>query len=214
MIKKYALVLTVLCIGSMAYAAPERKPAEAKKTTTQPVSDTKAAPVVRKAPVAKPAASSNGTSVVVRVVHGQRVVGSLTESKGLEEELLKERQDWENRIKRIEEKLKEKVALLQAKAKTAVSEALEPLKEDIEKLQRDGKNIAQEAEVILKRRFESGLSKINGKVKKAIDEIAAKKGYDIVLMQEAGVVFASEKVDITQEVIDAMNSEFNGAAKK
>lgn len=158
--------------------------------------------------------SQNDTGKMeIRTIRGQGILSLLEESKEIENELMKERTTWQDKIKKIETELKKKLAELEAKSKTVVSESLEKLKEEIEKLQRNGKSIAQEAETVLKKKFESMLGKLNKKIQDKVNELAEKKGWDIVIMQEAGVVFASKRADITQMVADELNAEYKKTNK-
>lgn len=145
----------------------------------------------------------------IRFMGGQRGLSMLAEAEKIQKEIVTQRQDWEKKIKNIEMQLKAKATALEQKAKTANQAALEKDREEIEKLQRDGKNMAQEAETKLRREFDKSLGMLNQKMKVAIDKIREQKGYDLVLLEEGGIISGNPKYDITQEVVDYMNVEFN-----
>ncbi len=147
----------------------------------------------------------------IRYAGGQRVLGSLDEAKQAEKEIAELRQSLEVPLKQIESQLQMKASALQQKAKASSPAVLEKEREEIEKLQRDGKNMTQEADTKLRREFDRKLGGLNQKMKVEIDKLRAQKRYDLVVLEEGGIISADPKYDITQEVVDFMNVEYKKA---
>jgi len=144
----------------------------------------------------------------IKTISFQRVLTNLDKSKDAEKEVVAERKKWEDKIKKIETDIKNKVATLEAKAKTAKSDALEKDKEDIEKLQREGKNTVQEADATLQKKFNKVMADLQKEIRDKIVSISQKNGWDLVIAEEAGVLYTADRMKVDDVVIKEMNADY------
>ena len=82
------------------------------------------------------------------------------------------------------------------------------LEEDIRRLRRELRRSQEEFREDLNLRRSQELSKLQRKITEVIESLARAESYDIILTD--GVVFAGERVDITKNVIDRLQVEFEG----
>ena len=62
---------------------------------------------------------------------------------------------------------------------------------------------------------EAGLNaQIKDQMDVALKQLAEEKGYDLVLVYETNVLYASEKLDVTQELADVLNKMDRPEPKK
>ena len=71
--------------------------------------------------------------------------------------------------------------------------------------QRDIKRLQDEYSEDLSIRRNEELRKLEKEITKTITDIAKKEKYDLILFQ--GVIYASEKVDITNKVLETLKSQ-------
>lgn len=141
----------------------------------------------------------------VAVVNAAAVLDAAPQKK---QALARLEKEFSSRSKTIEEKIKalrakqEKLvqdgAIYAAAEKKRKERAIMSEKREIERLQ------DEYSEDLSIRRNEE-LRRLEKQVSETIVELAKKKAYDIVLYQ--GVIFASDKVDITQAVIQLLNEK-------
>ncbi len=108
-----------------------------------------------------------------------------------------ELQKLEKKIKGIQEKQQRDAALLSGKEKTKMAR-------DIESFMSDYQLKRKAFEEDNRRRQGEEQNKLRTKVMKAIDAVAKKEGYDLVVNGE-GVLFAKPDVDISSKVVDQVS---------
>ncbi len=100
-------------------------------------------------------------------------------------------------LKELEEKLERDGAIMSESERRKVER-------DIVSARRELKRSREEFNEDFNIRRNEEFSKLQRKVAKAITDLAKENGYDLVL--EAGVVYASDKVDITESVVERLNN--------
>lgn len=101
------------------------------------------------------------------------------------------------RVKALEDKLTRDGAVMSEQERTK-------LERDIVAERRELKRSRDEFSEDLNIRRNEELAKLQRQVAQAIVDLAKEQGFDLIL--EAGVVYASEKVDMTEEVVQRLNS--------
>ena len=147
-------------------------------------------------------------SLNIKTVSFQRVLTRLDKSKDAEKEITNDRKGWEDKIKKVETDIKNKVAALEAKAKTAKADVIEKDKEEIEKLQRQGKSIVSEADAVLPKKFNKMMADLQKEIRDKVVSVSQKNGWDLVVVEEAGVLYASDSVRIDDMVVNEMNADY------
>lgn len=140
----------------------------------------------------------------IGVVDVQEIVAKAPQVKTINDRLstkFKSRQEkvvaLQNTLKKDMEKMERDAAVLSAKDKSA-------LEEKILSQQRDLQRLGQDYQQDLSREQNKEMQEFFTKVKDAIDKVAKKESYDIIL-QKDGVPYASDSIDITKQVLDALS---------
>ncbi|MEX0671847.1 MAG: OmpH family outer membrane protein [Candidatus Babeliales bacterium] len=158
---------------------------------------------------ALPLFAAEQTQLAIKVISGQEVLSQLEEGKDVEKILMEKRQKFETDIQSLEAEMKKIVDGMEAKRKIAKPEALEADQEKLLKMRRDHQNKGKEAEEELKRSFQKELGKLNQKIQAAVIKVAEKNNWDMVVLKETGeVVYASSKVNASDDIVTMMNREF------
>ena len=144
----------------------------------------------------------------IKTISFQRVLMRLDKSKDAEKEITNDRKGWEDKIKKVETDIKNKVAALEAKAKTAKADVIEKDKEEIEKLQRQGKSIVSEADAVLPKKFNKMMADLQKEIRDKVVSVSQKNGWDLVVVEEAGVLYASDSVRIDDIIVNEMNADY------
>lgn len=80
-------------------------------------------------------------------------------------------------------------------------------RETLSKKQRELQRLSEDLRADLARRNEAAMMRVGQQIQGVIDEIAREKGYSFVLERDKqSVVFASERIDITSDVIEVLNT--------
>lgn len=137
----------------------------------------------------------------IAVVNFQEIMGKLPQTAALMQSLEAEFKDekavitqLEKDIKYYQEKLKRDGSLMSAKEKEELDEKVKSL---FQEYQVKGKALQQKAT----QRQNQETNKIIALVRQAVDNIAAKQGYDLVLSQQA-VIFSKPDASITDVVVE------------
>ncbi len=137
----------------------------------------------------------------IAVVNFQEIMGKLPQTAALMQSLEAEFKDekavitqLEKDIKYYQEKLKRDASLMSAKEKEELDEKVKSL---FQEYQVKGKALQQKAT----QRQNQETNKIIALVRQAVDNIAAKQGYDLVLSQQA-VIFSKPDASITDVVVE------------
>lgn len=158
--------------------------------------------------------NSDGSSVVVKVVSGRDIISGSEEGKKMEEDLSKKRSKIEDEGKRMEQELKNDVVTLQGKSKLMDSSALETQQDKIIKKEKKFKAELESMQEEFGRNVNRDLNKFNAKINEKVLSIAKNNKWDMVVLKESGeVIYASDKVDATKDIIKALNADFKPSVK-
>ncbi len=108
-------------------------------------------------------------------------------------------------IRDLEDKLVRDSAVMSESERTRVERDLRARKRDLKRSQDEFRE-----DLNLRRNEE--LQKLQRQVFEAIQALARKEKYDLIVGD--GVIFASSRVDVTPQVIDHLKRQFKGASKK
>jgi len=111
----------------------------------------------------------------------------------------------QKKVKELEDKLSRDSAVLS-------NEERRKLERDILSQKREIKRARDEFTEDFNIRRNEELSKMQREIALSIVSLAKEKGYDLVL--ESGVIYASNRVDITSEVIDRLKLEYSKKSKQ
>ena len=108
---------------------------------------------------------------------------------------------YQRRVRAEEDRLAKNSAIMSASERTSVEEELRRLKRELRRSQ-------EEFHEDLNLRRSQELSKLQRKITEVVQSMARSEAYDLILTD--GVVFAGERVDITDAVIERLKAEFRG----
>ena len=109
---------------------------------------------------------------------------------------------YQRRVRAEEDRLAKNSAIMSASERTGVEEELRRLKRELRRSQ-------EEFHEDLNLRRSQELSKLQRKITEVVQSMAKAEDYDLILTD--GVVFAGERADITDTVIETLKAEFRGA---
>lgn len=111
----------------------------------------------------------------------------------------------QKKIKELEEKLARDAAVMS-------DEARRKLEREIISQKRENKRARDEFTEDFNIRRNEELAKMQREIASSIVNLAKEKGYDLIL--ENGVIYASERVDITEEVISRLKQDYKNKKRK
>ncbi|MBK9253891.1 MAG: OmpH family outer membrane protein [Saprospiraceae bacterium] len=141
------------------------------------------------------------------------------QSKSAEKALTGKIESFQKRIA----KFQQEVAEIQQKANTIAPIELKKLEE---KYAQQQQNLGKEEEALMKQRDNAAMEleqklmetqkDLQSKIDVYLEKIADERGFDLVLMKggAGSVMYGRKSIDITEEVIKALNDEYNAANPK
>lgn len=148
--------------------------------------------------------SSAALAEKIGVVNVPRVMSELPQMKAVEAKLKKEFEGRVREMQRLESdgqamaaKLKKDESFMSADERTKMQRKLAEMQSDYNL---KGQALQEDQQ----RRYGEEQQQVLAKVRTAVDSIAKAQGYDLVLNGQA-VIFASQQVDISQQVIDQVS---------
>lgn len=159
-------------------------------------------------------AGTKGKNLNIVCIEGRQLQQNSDESKEIEKKLTAVGQQIESDIKALEMKIQSEVSNLQNKAKLLNAETLEIEQDKILKLGKEYDIKKGQAKEDFQRKVNIELGKFQKKVQDSVNDLAAKNGWDLVIMKESGeIIYASEKADATSEVLQYLNKNFSESKK-
>jgi outer membrane protein len=113
--------------------------------------------------------------------------------------------DGQKEIRKLEDKLSRDGVIMSESERRK-------MERDIISRKRDLKREQDEFREDLNIRRNEAFEKIRNIIRDAINEIAKKEKYDLIVGE--GVIYANDKIDITDKVVGRLKQEFNKSAKK
>lgn len=157
---------------------------------------------------------TKGKNPTVVVIEGRLLLQSSDKGREIENKLNKIQEDLQKEIKALEEKIQKEMASIQSKAKLMDAETLEREQDKMMKLRKEYELKAGQAQEEFQRKVNIELGKFQKEVQEVIKDAAIKNGWDIVVMKESGeIVYASDKVNATNDVLLILNKKHNETKK-
>ena len=139
----------------------------------------------------------------IGVVDMRKVVSSSQEAKTVMEKLQQEFKPREEKILNTEKELKEKSEKPQRNAAIMSDNEKAKLERELVTGQRDLQRLQEEFREDSTARYQEEMQKLIEKVKKVVNDIAAKEKYDLILHQDTHL-YTSAQVDITDKVVKTL----------
>ena len=146
-----------------------------------------------------------GQDLKLGFVNVPRVMDSAPQAKAARERIDDEFAPRDRELVLLQRELNEQEDLLVKNSAIMSATELNRLEEEVRRLRRELRRSQEEFREDLNLRRSQELSKLQRKITEVIQWLANSDDYDIILTD--GVVFAGERVDITQRVIDRLRVE-------
>ncbi|MDN3652546.1 OmpH family outer membrane protein [Thalassotalea ponticola] len=137
----------------------------------------------------------------IATVNVQQVISQLPQMAAIQQSIGAEFKDQVDALKQLEGDIKYKMEKRQRDEAIMSKKEIEQLEKEIVDLRQQYASQAQPLQQNLKRREQEEQQKILKLVKEAIDAVAKKDGYDIVIQQSA-VAFSKPDFDISAKVVE------------
>ena len=141
----------------------------------------------------------------IGVVNAIRILEQSPQAEKMRKQIEKEFAPRDRELVASQKKLKELEDRLQKDAAIMSDSERIKLERDIVNQRRDLKRSQDEFREDLTFRRNEEIAKIQKEIVAAINNVAKESGFDIILSE--GVLFASAKVDISQQIIDHLNKK-------
>ena len=201
--------LSVLLTAAPTYAqapatAPPARPPAAQTPSTAKQPDPPPAAAVAPPPAPAPIPFREGAKfgwVNVQAVASQSAEGKNagTRINALREQRQKELADKQKAFQAAQQKLETEGALRNDAARAA-------MQADIEKQQRELQRLVEDAEQDVERLTNQLQQEFLGKLQPAIQRVAKERGLDFIFSTEGGLVHAAIDLNLTEDVIKAVDS--------
>jgi outer membrane protein len=150
-------------------------------------------------------------------------IGIIDVNKVLNE--TKEGTDAKNRMKIRYDELQERLSEKQGELKNMRDELeqqkiilgkdkIKEKEDELDKELGEFRKIVAESEKEMRDTESAYTQAILEKIKKTVDTLAKEKGFNLVVDRSGGVVYADEGLDITTEVLEILNKEYESAGNK
>lgn len=152
--------------------------------------------------------SINAQDLKIAVVDIQTVVLELPEAKAADKTIKELGKKYQDTLLKMQEGLEEKFStyqkqkgMMNAQQKEQTEMEVQALNQQVMQYQQE--KFGQQGELaMMQRQF---LEPLRDKIKTAIDNIAQKEGFNLILDKSGeGVLFASDKFDITYKILDVL----------
>ncbi|WP_348981412.1 OmpH family outer membrane protein [Thalassotalea sp. Y01] len=137
----------------------------------------------------------------IGTVNVQQVISQLPQMADIQQTITAEFKDQVDALKKLEGDIKYKMEKRQRDEAIMSKKEIEALEGEIIELRQNYAAQAQPLQQNLKRREQEEQQKIFQLVKKAVDAVASKEGYDLVIQQSA-VAFSKPDLDISAKVVE------------
>ena len=155
--------------------------------------------------------SAQGAGEGVLVVRMQRVIDESLIGKGIRKDLEGEVRSLKSKIEALQKKVLEQRKQLESQKAVLSESALREKMEAVAKGERAAAREAQDAQEQLAKSRDKKLKDIVAKIDVIVEELAKDRGVKVVLEYDRrSVVYASNRLDITSEVIEKLNKEHIG----
>jgi outer membrane protein len=154
--------------------------------------------------------SASATEVRIAFVNTNTVLEQAPQAEAARTLLQKEFSSRDTQLVAEQKKLREQEEKLAREGVNLRDDERRRLERDVVAQQRDLKRARDEFTEDLNIRRNEEFARLQREVAKVIVEVAKESGYDLVL--ESGVVYASDRVDITSRVLDRLRKNLTSSA--
>jgi len=137
----------------------------------------------------------------IGIVNVQQVISQLPQMADVQQTISTEFKEQIDGLKKLEGDIKYKIEKRKRDEAILSKKEIEALETEINALRQDYAGKAQPLQQALKRREQEEQQKILQLVKEAVDKVADKEGYDLVIQQSA-VAFSKPDHDISSKVVE------------
>lgn len=178
--------------------------------------DTKIVPTNKPTDITKPAAKvDDNKPIVVKVVEGKVLLNNSKEGKEIENKLMNVRKSLEADIIKLQQSIESDIKTLQSKAQLMTADTLEIEQERVMKKKKEHELKVNQAQEDLNRHLQRELGKFNKKVLDLVVDWGKSNSCDIVVLAESGeVIYRSDRVDATNDIMQILNKKFDEEKKK
>lgn len=153
-------------------------------------------------------ASVSAMAQTIAVVDTQRIVNESIVGKAARNNLEVEIKKGQAKLAQLKGDFEKQKSDLEKQAAILSGAALEAKREALSKKQVDLQRAYQDTQEQLARDNEREISKVVKQISTVVEELAKDRGYDFVFERDRqAVVFYSEKVDITAEVVQLLDKQ-------
>ena len=157
--------------------------------------------------LALPAAASAQQSLKMGIVDTTRAAANSKDGKAAEQALKNLREQKRDEFQPKDEKLKRMREEYETQRFVLSGDALQEREVAIMKMQRDLERDLQAAQEEFEIEHRKLMQPVLRSILKVVNEVARDQGYDVVLERTSpGVLFYSDELDITDEVIERLNA--------
>lgn len=156
--------------------------------------------------IALPGLAQSSAPSRVAVVNVDRVYAESTQGKAVQAKLMKIRDDKQQQLSAMSTEVENLEKEISTKRLSLSQEKLEELSKQYDEKKLALQRSAQDAERELKTEQQKAFLELNKSIKPVIDEIGKEMGFALIFDKlQAGLVYASDAVEITDTVIKRFN---------
>jgi outer membrane protein len=144
----------------------------------------------------------------------QRALNQSDAGQAAKQQIGKTVEEYEGRVEQRQRELQKLKEELEKQALVLADEARAARERDYQQKVRDYQRFTQDIQEELQRKDAQFTQRILRDLIQVIDEVGKKEGYTLVLEKtESSILYASEKIDMTDQVIKAYNERYKKQAK-
>ena len=145
-------------------------------------------------------------SYKIGIVNIQRCLQESNEGKRLDQELLEKRNEMQEELNTKQLELEEMEKEIQKQSLMLSLDAKEDKENEYYKMQRDIEYLVEDFNELMTKMQTEAQQTFLTALQDILVDIAGKDGYDLIMERlSGGILFSSEAIDITDQVIDALN---------
>lgn len=152
------------------------------------------------------APSSPTTGSVIAIVDTQKILEQSAAAKKIREQIDKKAEEFKAESSKKEDYFKKKYEELEKQKSVLAKDAYEKKSNELSKEFGDAQQKVQEARGKLDKGYMEAMQKFDGAFVDIVKEVAAKKGSKVV-MQKMQTIYSDASLEITNEVLDAINKK-------